>query len=379
MTFSDERQTNAFWLNILLFIGFVAVFVANSLFGQEYFAKGQIEVVTKLAANSAGEQETLRFYVEVIGNNFKIRIEETKKNDWYYEYAYENGLMQILHHIVRSNEGSRQIAGVSQTSNSLMFPARIEAREIPPNDGTRAQFVWFALASQGYFAKQTNEFILPIWSPEDPLTHRQPFQMLSFREMLPEFPHLPAKVDFVNDGFYRSYNPVTKALDTWELAAPYDAGYTNAIYQVLALTNTIRNSLPEEFVFAVYSSPVSLGDVPFERVVVRGTLQQVGDSAPEGAKLAKFTGVASVVDYRVGGEVRRNGSIAKYKYSAYSVTNAAWLNSNQLAQVKARTERTLLASKPSRNFRGIIWAVFGFTAISFGWLVLRSVNNCKLN
>ena len=345
---------------------------ANS---QEYFAKGQIEIVTKLGPTDGGKTNSMGFYVEALGNNYKVRMEEAGRKDRYYEYAFQDPLMYILHHIA-GTRGSPETSG-RLTNEPTMFPARIEERETPPNDGTRAQFVWFALASRGFFANLTNEYMLPLWAPEDPKTHRQPFSMMVFRELLPEPPQLPAKVSFINDGFYRSYNPVTKVVDVKPLNAPFDKGYTNAIYQVIALTNTAKNTLPAEFVFAVYSSPLNLGEIPFERVMVRGVVAEAGDSAPEGARISYFDGRATVVDYRINGSVRRAGLVSEYKYAAYPVTNGAWLTSNQLANVRkgmAKTEELRLESRLRQSPRIVIIGIMGGLSglgIWFFWHAMR--------
>jgi len=341
----------------------------SSAYGQVYSARGRIQVTTKLAANDAGKKETLGFYVEVVGQKYKIRMEESNRPDWYYEYAFDKHEMRTLHHVKRTPRDS-------STNASPVFPARIEEREIPANDGTRAQFIWLAMASSRFFAGRTNEQMLPIWSPEDPQIRRQPFSMLTFVETIRESPALPAKVSFINDGFYRSYNPVKKALDVEPLSPPYDKGYTNAIYQVLAVTNTSTQTLPAHFVFAVYSSPIGAGEVPFERVLIRGVTSQVSDAAPEKAEIAGFDGLASVADYRIHGAVRRSGRVSEYKYAAYPVTNANWLNSTQLQATRSRVERRLeqkLAKAGNGNRKVVLTAVFVLSLVPLAWIFWRSV------
>ncbi|MCW5555311.1 MAG: HlyD family secretion protein [Verrucomicrobiae bacterium] len=332
--------------------------------GDEYSAKGHIRVETRVAATGPGKTNGWNFYVEAIGDNYKVRIEDLKSADDYYEYACENGVMHIVHHVLPVKSPDTPAA------MPLMFPARIEEREIPPNDGTRAQFVWFALAAHGFFRTLSEEVMLPIWSPEDPKTRRQPFPMAVFAELLSAPPHLPARVSFVNDGFYRSYNPVTEEMDVRKLAPPYDSGFTNAIYQVLSLTNTAKHTLPARFVFAVYSSPIRAGDVPFERVLVRGWVDEVADHAREKAQIARFTGEASVVDYRIRGTVQSLGQTSEYQYGAYPVTNAHWLNPDQRARLRGRIEHGIELrhrSTQHANRRLLIIALLGLLSIPLAW------------
>jgi len=306
------------------------------VYAQEYFAKGQIEVVVKSGPSPEGKTNSIGFYVEVLGTKYRIKIVTSDSDDRYYEYTSEDGVMYILHHVTGI---SRSLNNRHDTRTNDAFPVRIEEREIPPNDGTRAQFVWLALASHSFFANLTSNYMAPIWSPEDPQTRRQPFSMPVVPELFRESPRLPLKVSFLNDGVYRSYNPATKRLDEIPLNPPFDRGYTNAVYQAIVITNTPKNTLPAEFVFVVYSSPLNPGELPFERVMIRGMVNEVGDFAPGGARMGTFSGRASVVDYRVKGVVRTSGRIGEYKYAAYPVTNAAWLNSNQLAVINKRTEK----------------------------------------
>jgi hypothetical protein len=352
------------------------VLLSNLAFSQEYSAKGQIEIVTKLVPNDPGKREVLRFYVEVLAYKYKIKIEEFKKPDWYYEYAFDDGVMRILHHIPPTPKKGEKI-----TNSPAVFPARIENREIPPNDGTRAQFVWLALASANFFSNLTNDLLLPIWSPEDPKIRQQPFPMLAFYERLTGTPQLPSKVSYVNDGFYRSYNPVKKSHDIQPLASPYDKGFTNAVYQVLGLTNTANITLPAEFVFAVYSSPLGSGEIPFERILIQGSVFEIGDTVTDKAEIGGFDGLASVADYRIHGESRRGGQVSEYKYAAYSITNANWLNSNQLQKVRTRIEAGLdnkLTAAGKSNRKVVIVGIFGVSSAAIlvvFWRTVRSEKN----
>lgn len=352
----------------LIFVTFI-----TSAFSQEYFARGEIEVIIKSEAIDVGERESLRFYVEVLNEDYKIRIEEIKLSGSYYEYAHENGLMHILHHDTSSN--IKRVANRSGNTNIVtnLFPARIELRDIPPNDGTYAQYIWFALASHPFFLKLTNSIMLPIWSPEDPVLRKQPFEMLFFPEMMKESPKLPQKIAFYNEGYYRSYNPATKTLDVIKLRSPYDKGFTNATYQALALTNVGKITVPQKFIFKVYSTPLNRGQIPFERVLVSGVTKEVGMKAAERVKLASFDGVASVADYRLGGATTSTQGKSANNYIPYQVTNGAWLDLNQLAQVKARNDQVLLVNKMSDRTQKSIRGVFAITALAFVLLVIRAM------
>jgi hypothetical protein len=347
--FFSKRQTLALglvaWMStnfvvyrlaLLRTLIFCMVTLGTQTYAQEYSASGELITITKASPIDIGKEDKLLFYIEVIGNKYKIRVEEPMLTNWYYEYAFDGTSMIVLNHTERTNTNA-----TSSNRKQNYFPAHIAPREIPPNDGTRAQFIWIALTSSQFFSQRKNNFLLPIWSPEDPKIHRQPFMMLGFVEMLKEKPNLPASVSYINDGFYRSYNPATKSNDVIPLAPPYDGGFTNALYQVISLTNTAKYTLPSEFVFVTYSSPVSSGMPPFERSFVRGVVTAVSDTARDRAEIIDFAGVATVADYRIQGTAKRAGQIAEYRYAAYPVSNANWLDANSLQKLKASRDLQL--------------------------------------
>jgi len=310
--------------------------------GQEYSAWGRIERITKLEPTDVGRINAYDFYVEVVGGNYKIRISIPEEKSKYYEYAVADGVMRSLVHIPA--KPIIVVDGMHETNRQVIFPAQVEGRVIPRPEGTLAEYVWFAFASHSFFSTLTNQdqVMVPIWSPEDPQIRRQPFTMKVLYELLASAPGLPSRVDFLNDGYYRSYNPVTKAIDVIPLASPFDKGYTNAVYRVLTVTNIAGYSLPGRFVFTVYSSPIGANEISFERSVVWGKTEGVSDAAPEKADMRPFNGLASVVDYRLGGVVRLSGQSYPYKYCPYTVTNGLWPDSSQLPAIKERYEKSFI-------------------------------------
>lgn len=339
----------------------------------QYSASGRIEVVTRTTPLDQALTNRTDFYVEVSEGRYKVRITPLGTTNQYYEYAFDNGAMTVLHHV---SPAAGHIAATPGSNVPAMFPARIELRESPPNDGTRAQFVWLALASQNYFATARSH-LLPIWFPEDPKTRRQPFEMQIYYDVLDRAPHLLSRLVFLSDGFYRSYNPARRSVDVLQLVPPFDRGFTNAVYQVLALTNNSGHVLPKEFLFVAYSSPVGLGEIPFERLMVHGTVDETSDLVRDSAQIAGFAGTASVVDFRISGTLKRAGEISQYHYAAYPVTNAQWLASNQLPEIRHRVENNIL-QQPIRNpspsravLVRILVAGIAFGALPIFWRLCR--------
>jgi hypothetical protein len=184
----------------------------------EYSVNGQMEISIRSGAGDVGQNTEFAFSVGVKAKNYKIRIWMLGKEKDCQEYAWDGTNMYILHHFTTS----KSIPGFSFTNTPLMYPASIEERSVPPNDGWGAQFIWFAYASQDYVLQLTNDYnvMLPIWSPEDPQLRKQPFDMPVFFSYLKQPSKLLATASFVNDGYYRSYNPAMKRLDIIKLDIP---------------------------------------------------------------------------------------------------------------------------------------------------------------
>jgi hypothetical protein len=268
------RDTTRQLLVCMIFTGLLCA--KERLLGEGYSVDGQLEVVVN-NLNEAGTTNRHAFRVEVINGRYKIKVSSWGDNTNYNEYSYEDGTMFILHHLTRS----KRLDSGPNNSRSLMepkslYPAKVVDRQCPPNDGSRAQFIWFAYASSEFFKNVTNDMTLPIWDPEDPKTGRQPFEMQTKFELSRAAPGLPASVTFINDGFYKSYNPATKSVDVIPLNPPYDKGFTKAVYRVTAMTNTPHSEVPSSFVFTVYLTPIGRVDI-FERIVVRGTTTRCAD------------------------------------------------------------------------------------------------------
>ncbi|HWQ91159.1 MAG TPA: hypothetical protein VN673_05775 [Clostridia bacterium] len=302
--------------------------LACSCMGQEYRIEGRLQVETKTRPD-APETNHVSYSVEVVGPRYNIKAWPTEDNARYFECAYADGTMFILHHL----QNSKWIDPTGKLSppGEPPFPAIIDSRSIPPTDGSRAQFVWFAYASAPFFKGLTNTTILPIWDPEDPKTRRQSCEIQMEYSLSPAPPKLPVSVKFLNNGVYNSYNPATHGVDVIPLNPPYDKGFTKASYEVISTTNTAKISLPQAFVFTVYSTPLGSDNVPFERIIIRGWTTAVSDTAPTHAGLPLFKGKASVLDYRIG---RQDGTNSLTVPPRYSIHDGKWLTAGDVEKYR---------------------------------------------
>lgn len=303
--------------------------------GQDFRVEGDLQVVRKSHPADVGQSVFWSFAVDAAPSSYRIRLFQTDRPEDFHEYTCTNGTMLVVHHLTHTVMLN---AHTRQTNRATQYPAIIDNRDVPPNDGTQAQFVWLAFASQGFFRDITNNVIRQLRSPEDPATRTQPFDEEFAAHMLPGVPALPAGIDFMSDGYYRSYNPATKRLDVIRLRPPYDRGYTNAVYRVLQTTNVGPNELPAQFRFILYSSPVSAVP-PFERLVLDGRVTSAAALDPERPiNPSGVSGVLSVADYRIRGSAAAGSRTSSYEFFAYPLTNGGWISDQKLEEMRRRAE-----------------------------------------
>lgn len=330
-------------LNPLTYIACIGILVTISkstfqAYGQEYYVEGKLEVIVKSKGGKEAQTENHKFLVGARGDSYKIKIWRESNPTNYHEYAFIDGNLFTFHHLRAKEVISVDTVRSTTDKDVVRYPAIVEKRNTVPTDGTRAQFVWFAYASSAYFKNLKNNLVLPIWSPEDPSIRRQPFDMFASYELFSKAPQLPIGVKFINDGFYRSYNPMTKNLDVIPLISPYNKGFTNAYYQVLEVTNYNSLKIPTSFIFVAYLAPLSSNDKPYERIAARGIVTKLDGSMEKNDFLPQFVGEASVADFRIPGLNVSDGKIVENPYQAYPITNSSWLDETQLVSLRAQIE-----------------------------------------
>jgi hypothetical protein len=322
------------WASVL--VCFLSASCVQMVSAQDYSVEGRLEITARTFESDSGETSTFEFKADVSSNGYNIRVWREGDNSNYHEYAYADGTMHILHHLSRVVDSSGAVRVVS-SRDLTPYVGSSETRDIPPTDGSRAQFIWFAYASSQYLSSLPTNSMPPIWSPEDPTIRKQPFEIPVFWERSPRPPHLPWSAQFVSDGYYRSYNPSTKKLDVIPLASPYDRGFTNALYRVLETTNLNSIVLPTRFVFEIYSSPIFKTAVPFNRLVVKGNTTRVLMSGNSKTAPPQFKGVAQVTDYRQPRAESQNVRMDRSPYITYSITNGTWLDVEGMTKARVRS------------------------------------------
>jgi hypothetical protein len=287
--------------------GLVFLIFSGSLRAEDvagYAATGRLDVKIKRLVSDPGKDTSFQFTAEVQRSSYKLHIWRAGQDNIYWEYYFDGQKLYSLYHLTNSTSTDSSL-GKSWAGQRTLYPLIIDEREIPPNDGTRAQFIWFALASGHYFEAMKNGFMPPIWNVEDPSIRRQPFDMRVSVERLDQRPRLPSFVAFINDGYYREFNPSTGENVVIALKPPFDKGYTNAYYQALEYTNIGPIVVPQKFIFVAYSAPLGTGVQPFDRWTINGTVETANSTADHRLSLSADDGVASVTDYTVHGQTSK--------------------------------------------------------------------------
>lgn len=264
---------------------------------QSYIVKGHLTCMSKLSAGDTGRLSAKDFTVDVSGGRYRIRSWKPGETLEYTEYVCIDGIMYTLYHLRPKAVFDGKVSRPPTDKDPVRYPAAVAERAIPQNDGSQGPIIWLGYASGAYFSALTNNMMPPVWGVEDPTMQRQPFDMAISFKTLSGAPHLPKAIAFLNDGFYRSYNPVGKSLDVVRLAAPYDNGFTNAIFQTNDPTNRGGMEIPTGFVFVQYTDPISPGRKPFERVRIQVVADQISDLS-SAIEAPNFQGIADVADYR---------------------------------------------------------------------------------
>lgn len=285
-------------------VGGLAFFTCSCLLRAEdlagYAVTGRLDVKIKRMTSDPGKDTSFQFTAEVQRPSYKIRAWTAGQDKVYWEYYFDGQKLHSLYHVTNSTSSDSSPGG-SFAAQRTLYPLIIDEREIPPDDGTRAQFIWFALASGRYFEAMTNSFMPPIWNVEDPSIRRQPFDMRVSVERSDEKPRLPSFVAFINDGFYREFNLGAGKTKVIALQPPFDKGYTNAFYQTLEYTNIRPFVVPKKFIFVAYSQPLGTGVRPFDRWTINGIVETASSTTNHQLSLSALDGATSETDYTIKG------------------------------------------------------------------------------
>jgi hypothetical protein len=169
----------------------------------------------------------------------------------YFEVTVSGNKMLTLTSNVNSH-ACMQVAlddGVLYTLNS--FPngraGTVKVGDFPDPNVNCADVFWLAYASSSYFQQVKTNQLRPIWMLDDPQLVKEGFTVKAEWSKSAQPPFLPKRVNYFNDGFYRHFTNGQRGTNS--APAPFDKGYTNAIYETFSVTNQSGLEIPSEFKF----------------------------------------------------------------------------------------------------------------------------------
>ena len=127
----------------------------------------------------------------------------------------------------------------------------VYAGRVPHFNGQLHEIMWLAYASSCYFRNLTNAFLIPIWAQADPVYFINGAKVKGDWTLLSPISKLPSKVVYYSAGTKEVR--VGGRLSKVKEAPPYDQGFTNAVYEVGASTNTDIGRIPLTFSFITYA------------------------------------------------------------------------------------------------------------------------------
>ena len=344
--------------------GLIAILGLSNAPGLEYEIEGRIA-----GSNGKGEEtDPVQFHLYFKDCNWLMHCTPESPGMFsdhinYWEFGCHNG---TLYGLVKQ----KQVQGRKPTwLGDVKSEAAPRFRLLP-----QITVAWFAFASQCYL-DSTNNYILPPYST-DPV--RVPQRAIVVRTT--EDPQLPLYCAFLSDGIDRRFEQLSP------YPPPFNNGFTNAIFEVLAFTNVNGRSFPEHINCQVFGpSPQGLQTIfscraVVERVRTLCTLKSLLPSIP-------YQEVGEVKDFRfVSADARQQHEFV-YRTSKWletaevrllpDFTNyAKWEPEvNKLPQV-ARTD-TIPSGPATSESRLIRRATMGLLAVSTIGTLLYLVKTLK--
>jgi hypothetical protein len=249
---------------------------------------------------------TNRFSVAVDGCRYRILVVD-QGNGNRCEAAFDNSELYEFFSVK---------SGVNAS-----YTCVINTNNIPPDDGRTLNYLWLAYASSCYFSAVKTNRLTPIWMLDDPDLLDQGFDVKAFWQTQTGLPHVPVGVFYLSDGIVRALSSDKRHIE-FRYPAPFDQGFTNAVYTASATEMVGNLVLPARFVFTRYyvQDPQHLSVLN----VTEGEALNLREGTAKPPFRPTFTGQVFVIDKRFRGLDNLVPTIT------YHVTNGNWLTTDEL-------------------------------------------------
>jgi hypothetical protein len=194
------------------------------------------------------------FLVRVEGTKWKIRTTRSDEILDYFE-AGSDDMQQI--YLLGSHTNCTALAvaerkdsqGVRELEKAF---GRVQLGSVPHfNDAEAICILWLAYASSSYFSSRTNNHIEPVYWFGGQSFFDQKITLPGEWVLEKDSPYLPIRVVYFNDGFTRGLNG-SGAPQVVPNQAPWQNGYTNAVYYVERSSEVGQRRIPSSFTLDIF-------------------------------------------------------------------------------------------------------------------------------
>jgi len=235
---------------------FVSVFILPfALASQTYEIKGRLEYRVFDISGKPTVQINSEFEALVSTCSWNIRTWREGDNRAHFnEVSWDPTGMYALRQIDGNTSPDLELkegaivegkpSGTRRPGNSAV--GTIKTERVPKEDGTQVMPLWLAFGSACYFDSVSNGMYHPVWTVDDPDLWQTNYTVKGQVVRQSSWPYLPLRANYFSDGKRYARKNDGSLLQIDEVA-PYNMGYTNAIYLVRETTNLNGFSIPVEF------------------------------------------------------------------------------------------------------------------------------------
>jgi hypothetical protein len=201
------------------------------------------------------------------------------------------------------------------------YTAVVSPGPVPRDDQSMIGYLWLAFGSSRFFSGKETGMLEPLWRMGDqPTMNDFGYKLQAFWELREGMPKVPVRMTYISDGFSRFMG--NGRMQLRPVPAPYDKGYTNAVF--FGEGNVTQNgvSFPATSVFRNYyvADPLAAGEPArlLVRTEIKAEISAVKGKISIEPMLPQFKGQFNIQDRR-----------AKFFNPAmpsiyYAITNGNW-------------------------------------------------------
>jgi len=233
---------------VLRFVIFLASLSMCTAKAQEFEATGEL-VFYLNHFNEWDRYETNQFHITVSGCNWLLRLTPIMPKPYcdYRELSYDGTYVYSVASFEKIIEAQR----TNRSAN--VATATITEGPVPHDESVHeAGVLWIMFASSCYLSSVTNQrtepaitFGVPSWQ----YSFANRYTVKTVFKLQEKTPAVPESLIYFDEGFMR--DPARSEVVT-KREAPYDAGFTNAVYRVLQSTNCGDLRLPTRAILETY-------------------------------------------------------------------------------------------------------------------------------